>query len=126
MEEFDAKELSRAWKCILEQYRNMIKEYTRKEGPGLHLFSMYPRTRKGLFNCQYVFVEQGNEMWKTILDSAPNGKEIEKKYDPYSMYAVSVHLENEDESETIGNIRLFQLNNDEEVDNGGDTSNSDF
>ncbi len=107
--------LALAWKCILEQYRKKIEDASRKEA-GMNIFVMRDNLKKGIFNCQYVYIERGGAVWKKYLAFSDNAAKIGALYDHEKMYLVSVHVpDRKDPTKTVGNIRGFLYNDHSEV-----------
>ena len=99
--------LTLAWKCILGQYRKKIEDASRKEA-GMNIFVMRSNLKKGIYNCQYTYIEKGGAMWEKYLAFANNAAKIEEVYDPDKMYLVSIHVPDiKDPTQTVGNIRGF-------------------
>lgn len=108
--------LSLAWACILNQYRKKVEEDSKKEGPGLAVFVMREKTSGSPFNCHYVYIGKEDPTWEKFLGFSGNSKNIEEKYDPTTMYLISVQVpDSQDPTETVGNIRAFLFKDGSEV-----------
>lgn len=107
--------LQKAWLHILQQYTTKIKEDSREVGAGMSLFLMMERNDSP-FNCRYIYIEQNGPMWERYLEYSGYGDKIKEKYDSDTMYMVSVHVQDpKDTTQTLGNIRLFLFENDQDV-----------
>jgi len=104
------------WQCILKQYRSKVIEDSQINGPGIAIFLMKPPSDKGPFNCKYIYESRGTPIWDNFLNFSGKREIIEKAYDPDSTYLISVQVpDDKDPTRTIGNIRGFQYDTNEEI-----------
>lgn len=111
--EIEALRLSKAWKCILDQYVSLPFTTAAKEGSGISVFKMLRRSKHTLenqvSNCEYYYAEKDSELWKTIV--AHSDPEVFSRYDPENMVAICVSIPlYEEGDETIQSIKLFDMN----------------
>ncbi len=107
--------LAETWKSVLSQYSKKMEFDSKKEGPGISVFVMRREPKKGIFNCQYVYMGQGDEAWNQYMKMSEISDKIEKIYDPSKMYLASVQIP-DIKDQTVGNIRAFLYDTHCEVD----------
>jgi hypothetical protein len=99
-----------AWKCILDQFFDMSKTNSQKEGPGLNIFKFLRSPKNDKSNCEYIYAEKDGRLWKDIIDVSPYGERIQKIYDASSMFIICVHIPlSINLDKTVGNIKLFNI-----------------
>jgi hypothetical protein len=114
-EDLGLENLNKAWTCVLSQYRDLAKENSIKEGKGLNIFKMASKKeQKDNSNCQYFFANSA--MWDLFLDSSPKKEDFLETFNPNNMYCVMVSVPLPGiEVDTIQTIRIFKIENDEEI-----------
>lgn len=118
----DVQKLEKAWNLILDQYQKYAYNNSITNGKGLNIFKMLGdgvgvtnESDYSNHNCNYYFAEP--DSWGTFLQSYPYYKEFTDAYNYKTMYPIMVSVPTSSLSEeTIQTIRLFKLENHEEID----------
>lgn len=106
--------LELGWKCILEQFREHSKTNTQKEGAGMNIYRLLTATNAKGTNCEYYYAEYKTEVWTEISKHNPG---LENLYQPTKNYVICVQVPEhpDDYNNTIGNCRVFNIDDDTEV-----------
>lgn len=119
--EYDSKtvqRLSKAWICVLDQFKDMCVEKSLELGAGLNFFKFLPDTESTPdVNCENAYVPKESYIFEYMVDNEPSKDAIISMYNPSTMYLVSVHVPvTNSPLTTVGTIRGFEYGNHKEVD----------
>lgn len=106
----------RAWDCIIDQHTEMVKKCATEGGPGISIFRFLREVKKREYNCEFYHAELGGSVWDELLNLSNSKKQIQIQYDPAKTVAICVQIPlGEEGEETVGEIKLFDNENFEEL-----------
>jgi hypothetical protein len=116
LDESTQNRIDLAWKCILDQFFDISKTNSQKEGPGVNIFKFLRTPKNDKSNCEYLYAEKDGLLWKDIISFSPYGETIQTVYDSINMVAICVHIPlSVNIDKTVGNIKLFNIETKEEI-----------
>lgn len=111
MNEVEAK-IATAWDCVLSQQGSYLRQVSKDEGPGMGVFTFYPKPAEDETNCSFGYCSQNDEMWKWLLANFPYSERFKQLYTT-EMYAACVMVPHGEEA--VCSIKLFRFDDDEEI-----------
>lgn len=115
MKELDPSErqrMDKAWQLIQTNFRSMVVECAKKNGPGISVFRFLPKPRENNSNCEFYYFEKDGDAWKTLENVCPTLLALQVTYNPEKHFIVNINIPTKtgvEDANTIGEIRMFEF-----------------
>lgn len=110
--------MDKAWKCVLSQFGELIKNSYQTYGEGMAIFTLRdkvtnvsypPQNQPTKSNADFYYSLAVSSLYSSIIQSLPSTEDLKIRYQPLRHVLVCMNIEVEGEVVPVSEVRIFDV-----------------